>query len=237
MNNEVIVRTESEKARLEAEIAPLEGQFKNIVIKTDADFERVDASVRMVKRLSNDANTIFDPTIKNYYTPYVFWRDIKKAITDRLALLEKQGKAALISYTEQKQKEREEAERKARLEAEEKERKEREKLEKKAEKAADKGDFEKADDLRAQAEVVHVPAAPVAVEAPKVAGSSVRYRWTGECVDLKALAKAVAEGRASINLITPNTKAINDQARASQDTFPIDGIKFTKVADYAASTR
>lgn len=237
MNQEVIVRTENEKARIESEIAPLEAQFKSITIKTDADFERVDASVRMVKRLSNDANTIFDPTIKNYYTPYVFWRDIKKAITDRLAFLEKQGKAALISYTEQKQREREEAERKARLEAEEKERKEREKLEKKAEKAADKGDFEKADELRAQAEVVHVPAAPVAVEPPKVAGSSVRYRWTGECVDLKALAKAIAEGRASVNLITPNVKAINDQARATQDTFPIDGIKFSKVADYAASTR
>lgn len=237
MNNEVIVRTESEKARMESEILPLEAEFNQITIKTDADFERVDARVRMVKRLSKDADTIFDGTIKGYYDPYKFWLGCKKAITDRLATLERQGKNALIAFTEQKERERQEAEWKARLEAEEQERKQKEKLEKQAQKAEDKGNTEKAEDLRAQAEVVHVPAAPVAVEPPKVAGSSIRYRWVGECVDLKALAKAVAEGRASINLIAPNAKAINDQARATQDTFPIDGIKFSKVADMAVSTR
>lgn len=235
---EVVSRAENEQKRMEQEIAPLEAQFKSITVKSDSDFEQVDANVKMVKRLMKDADNIFDPTIQGYYKPYKFWLGVKKAITDRLESLERSGKAALIAYSEAKRIEKEEAERKAAAEAAERERKERERLAKQAEKAEAKGNTEKAEELRAQAEVVHVPAAPVAQDtAPQIKGSSIRYRWTGECVDLKALAKAVAEGRAPLNLIAPNTKAISDQARATQDTFPIDGIKFTKVADYAASTR
>jgi len=239
MTTEVVKnRAEAEKARLEGEIAPLEAQFTGISIKSDADFERVDSDVKMVKRLMKDADTIFDPAIEGYFRPYKFWLGAKKAITDRLGALEKLGKKALTDHIEAKNREREDAERKAAAEAAEKERKEREKLDKRAEKAEASGNVEKAQELRDQAATVHVPAAPVAAQgAPEIKGTTLRYRWTGECVDLLKLAKAVAEGRAPLNLLMANAPAINAQARATRDTFPIDGIKFVAVPDLATSTR
>lgn len=92
---------------------------------------------------------------------------------------------------------------------------------KEAEKASDKA-IERAQ----EAAEVSVVAPTLAPTATRPAGQSFQERWSGECVDLMALVKAVAAGKASIMLIMANGPAINKQATATKNSLPIDGIKW-----------
>lgn len=101
----------------------------------------------------------------------------------------------------------------------------------KAQAAADKAS-EKADERAQQAAEVYVPAPIVAPTAQKPQGLHYQEKWSGECVDLMALVKAVAAGKASIMFLMANGPAINKQATATKNSLPIDGIKWvcTKIA-------
>lgn len=235
---EIDPQVKAAQTGIETRISPLEKRFTAIVIKDDADFEKLDADVKMVKGLIKENAEIFDPVVDKHYRPYVFWRDIRTAIKNRLESLETAGKKALIAYANEKKEKAEAAQRAAQAATDEAARKEAEKLEKKAERAEAKGDVGKAQELRDAAQTVHVPT-PVVQEqaAPQIKGSSIRDNWKGECVDLMKLVKAVAEGRASINLISANNVAINQQAKATKNTFAIDGIRFYNDPSYSASTK
>jgi hypothetical protein len=78
-------------------------------------------------------------------------------------------------------------------------------------------------------EILETPLAmPAVVVQPtfnKLAGVSTSQRWRAEVVDLKALCRAVIEGKASIELIQPNTTALNTLARAMKGTLNIPGVK------------
>lgn len=73
---------------------------------------------------------------------------------------------------------------------------------------------------------------PIPVERPVVpqtfqrtAGVSTRQTWKAEVTDLKALCRAVADGKASIEFIQPNMPALNGLARALKSTMQIPGVR------------
>ena len=69
---------------------------------------------------------------------------------------------------------------------------------------------------------------PSVVAAPtyeKGNGVSTSVRWHAEVVDIKALCLAVAQGRASANLVQPNLPALNGMARAMKQTMNVPGVK------------
>jgi len=73
---------------------------------------------------------------------------------------------------------------------------------------------------------------PVALPTPVVAptfqraqGVSTQERWHAEVTDIKALCKAVGDGRASSELVTANMVALNSMARAMKQTFSIPGCR------------
>lgn len=228
---------EESKSKIEAEIAPLENFAREIKIKTEADFLAVDAKVKLVKRLISDNNTIFEPTIKGYYEPYKFWLGIKNGIGKRLELVESICKRAMVTWNDEQERIRKAAEAKAAAEAAAKTEKKQTDLNAKADAAEAAGETAKADMLRSSAADVFV--APKAVESrvPEVKGTTFKDNWVGEVVDLAALIKAVAEGRAPANLIKADESAINRQAKATKDTFKIDGIRFWNDRTVAVSTR
>ena len=229
--------TEQGKLKIEGEIAPLELYAKAVVIKSEADFLAVDERVKLVKRLSKDNDTIFDPTIKGYYEPYVFWRDIKGAIKKRLEQVESACKKAMVAWNDEQERIRKEKEDQAARDAAAKTDKKVDALNTKADTAEAAGDTAKAEELRDKASSVFV--APKAVEStvPKIGGTVFKDNWVGEVKDLSALVKAVAEGRAPANLIMANEPAINKQAKATKDTFKIDGIRFWNDRTVAVSTK
>jgi colicin import membrane protein len=118
-------------------------------------------------------------------------------------------------------------------EKEEKARKEAAELEKagKSEEAAKaKAEADKAaklaDERAQQAAEIQVVAPVIASTIQKVAGTSVQEKWQAEVVDMLALVKAVAEGKAPLEWLTVNQVAINKQAVATKNSLPFPGIKF-----------
>lgn len=123
----------------------------------------------------------------------------------------------------------------AEAEAAERARKEREKLEAQALKAAEKGKDEKAEALIEQA--ASVVAAPVPALAPvSVSGIAKKMEYSAEVTDLLALVKAVAEGRAPINMLQADMKVLNGLAKSLKESFDgmYPGVRLVKEAKIAA---
>ena len=138
-----------------------------------------------------------------------------------------------------KERERMEAEAAKREEAA---RLEREKAEAKARELEEAGKAERAAALRAQAETratakeadaqaLHLaaatmPAAPVIhMPAPKATGVSSRTIWKHEVTDLRALARAVADGIVPPTAIQPNDSYLGQRARADKEHTHIPGVR------------
>jgi len=68
--------------------------------------------------------------------------------------------------------------------------------------------------------------APVAVvEAPRVEGVSHRENWQARGVDLAATVKAVAEGRAPLELLTYDDRELTRRAKALKASFQAPGVR------------
>lgn len=150
------------------------------------------------------------------------FRPIETAIENNL----KHVDSLIITYTDGQEKLRAEQELKLRRQAEAEEKKKRDALEERARKAAESGKAEKAAELQQKAAEVQVTAPTLAPTFQKPSGLSFRENWSAQVVDIKALAKAVAEGRVSPNFICGNMPVLNAQARATKDSLPVDGVKF-----------
>jgi hypothetical protein len=181
--------------------------------------------------------------------------DFFRAPEEKLVRAESGIKRAMIAYTDEQERIRREEQRKAeeaarrereRLEAiaRETERKAREKAEaerKAAEAAAAAGRAAEAAKLMAKAAATEERAAAKAEEAaqqaamvvapviqreaPKVPGISSRETWHAECVDLRALVKAVHEGRAPLSFLIANDKVLGQQARSLKADLVCDGVR------------
>jgi len=78
-------------------------------------------------------------------------------------------------------------------------------------------------------------AVSVASAMPKVSGVSYRDNFKAHPdVDVKALARAVADGAAPVTFLMPNMTAINQFARATQGAQPVAGVKFVNERIVAA---
>jgi len=75
------------------------------------------------------------------------------------------------------------------------------------------------------AEIITHMAPAVVAAAPKLAGISTSDNWKCEFTDLMALVKAVAEGKASIELLEFNQKEANKRAKALRAEFKVPGIR------------
>lgn len=88
----------------------------------------------------------------------------------------------------------------------------------KIEEAIDRGDETTAEHLMnvpPAIESQHLP--PVVKPPPKLEGTSYRKRWVAECSDIKALCRAIAEGRVSPDLVKLNQTEANRMAGALKE--------------------
>lgn len=74
-------------------------------------------------------------------------------------------------------------------------------------------------------DAVTTPAPMPAVRQRRAAGVSVPKRWKGRVLNMKALAKAVAEGRVPANALKPNESAINQAANAARGDLQWPGVE------------
>jgi len=102
--------------------------------------------------------------------------------------------------------------------------------------AAASGDAEmrqEAEDILAQP--IEAPVVSVARTMPKVQGVTYRDQWKAHPdIDVRKLARAVADGAVPLTFLTPNLTAINQFARATQGAQPVAGVKFFNDRQIAA---
>jgi hypothetical protein len=88
------------------------------------------------------------------------------------------------------------------------------------------------------AQPIEAPVVSVARSVPKVEGISYRDAWKAhDAVDVLALAKEVAAGRAPTTFLVPNMTAINQWARATKGTVQIPGVRVVNDRQVAARVR
>lgn len=56
-------------------------------------------------------------------------------------------------------------------------------------------------------------------------GVSTQQRWKAQVTDIKALCRAIADGKAAVTLVQANMPALNNMARAMRESFNIAGCK------------
>ncbi len=90
--------------------------------------------------------------------------------------------------------------------------------------AENAGEKEEAEEILQ--EPVHIAPVIVPKVVPKIKGGpSFRRVWAAEVRDIKALCRAIAEGKASPNLVTPNMAALNKLATALKETMNVPGVR------------
>jgi len=111
-------------------------------------------------------------------------------------------------------------------------RKEFERLQKRAKTADSTGKTETAEVLREQAE--SIPAPIVVSKVAKVSGISTRTTWYAEVTNKQELVKAIADGRAPLNLVSVNVTTLNKLAIALKQEFRIPGVVAKSKSDITA---
>lgn len=199
---------------------------QNTAIKTQVQYIEAAEFLKSVKALKKEIGDTFDPIIakahlthkeacnqKNkYLKPAV---GAERLINDKMAVWD------------------DEQDRKRRIEQarlDEKNRKEAEKLAERARKAEEKGNTEKAEELKEQAEEKEftVPVAPST--APKVEGLTKKVTWKARVTDIDKLPEEYI-------IKTANMPLLNTIARSVKDTKKIPGVKFYSDKSFSDSGR
>lgn len=220
-------------SKVSEEIAVIENEANEVLVKARGfrvnnqdDYDKASAFIKGVKGLQKKVEDTFKPIVKKAHAVWKEAKEQEKKHFEPLKEAERIVKAAALVWWEAEEAKRQEDERKAREKAAEAERKRIAELEAQAANHEEKGRFDKAEERRQAAQEVYVPPEPVVSGPEKAQGQAIRVTWKAEVTDLKALVRAVAEGRAPSSFIQADLVAINKQARATQDTMKIDGIRF-----------
>ena len=80
---------------------------------------------------------------------------------------------------------------------------------------------------------VYIP--PVATPKAELEGATVKTYWHAEVTDLRALCRAVAEGKAPIACVEPNMTVLNAQARALKKEMAIPGVRAVSTSSMAST--
>lgn len=225
--------TNTQIAELEKEISPIVSEAQALIIKTPDQSIAAQEVLKGIKAKQKRVIEFFEPMKSQAHQA---WKQVcasEGEVLKPLQAAESVLKTKVITYTQEEERRRLEAARKAEAERLEKERREREKLEAQAAKAAAEGRTEKAEALLEKAENVTVlPKVEIQPEI-KAEGTAIRKVWKGEVTDLAVLIKAITEGKAPITLIQANQVAVNNFAKAMKGAVEVPGLRQWEAAEMA----
>lgn len=206
-------------------------------IDTGEDYELAARYLQDLKSLSRALVDQAEPFIKAAHQLHRGLTERRKKLLDPVDRQDKRLRQLLIDYDRKVERERIEAERKAREEAEAQRREQQQRLEDEAQTKADKlaaeGRNDEAEAVLDEAveattmldqEPVYVPSAPAPV---KTQGVARRQNWTYEVTDLPALIKAAAApgGEWLMAYLTVDEKVLGSAARTQKDKAHIPGVR------------
>lgn len=215
-----------QKQTIETEIAPALQRARSIVVKNQDQKAEALSFIKTLKGMKEAIEEKFHPTAnkKKAYELYEDTLETEKAFYGPIDEAVKISNAAVKSFeTEvalQVQRDAQEAEAK-RLEAE---RKERDKLELKAEKAEEKGQVEKAEVYREQAQNVSVT--PRFAPPPP---SVKKLVWKAKVINPLLACRSIGEGLIPFNAVEFKQSSLNELGKIYETMKkPIPGIEFTQ---------
>lgn len=224
------LKTDAAVVALQPEVNKLTEFADTVVITTAAQYEIAAAYLMTIKGLLQkieDARTRITKPLNESL------RETNKQAKEASAPLtaaEAEIKEAMGEYSDEQDRIRREEQAKVDAAA----RVQQDKLQQQAAKALASGKVERAEMLETRASTVVAPV--IQREAPRVSGISTREVWKGQCTDLKALVKAIAEGRAALSLVMANDKVIGAQARNLKAEFVADGVRVWSEKQIAAGS-
>lgn len=221
-----MIQQNTDLSVMKEEINAIVIEAKSFTIKSEEENNKAFVFLVGVKKLINKVHDAFDPVVEAAHNSHKIAVAQRKEQLEPLEQAEKIVKQLGVNYLAEQQRIKEEAERKARAEAEAAERKRKAELEEQAKRHEANGNIAKAEERREMAEQVFIAPRPVVASVIKAEGQSLKEVWSAEVTDLAALVKAVAEGRAPITLVMADQVALNKQAKATKNAFPIPGVKF-----------
>jgi len=223
------LKADAEVVAIQPEVGNLTSFAQSLVIKTAEGYQAAANRLMMIKSMLKKIDDAHSRVKKPILAAGRELDAQKNEASAPLKSAEIQIKRAMSDFTTEQERIR----RIEQAKADEAARKQQEKLQQQAARAAASGKFEKAGQLEQRAATVVAPV--IQIESPKVAGISPRETWHAECVDLKALVKAIAEGRAPLSLVMANDKVLGAQARSLKADFVCDGVRVWSEKSIAAA--
>lgn len=159
--------------------------------------------------------------------------DAEKKLLQPVDLAERTIKSAIGTYESEQRRIEEERQRKIR---EELERQAAEQIESAAVEAESQGAS-----VEEVAAIIEQPLiVPRVAPAPtfqRAAGVSTSQTFAAEVFDIKALCKAIGEGKVPANYVSPNMTALNQRARADRQALSIPGVRAVPVSNVRVGGR
>ena len=195
---------------------------KKVVVKDQVSYEYQAGSLRNIKTQWSEIENKRKELVKPFQLAVKKLNDFFSVPLNQLKTAENLIKQALITYIDLKEKERIEEEMKLRAAAE----KETAKLEKKADRLEEKGQTEKAEEIRLDAKSIPIPV--VAKKVEKIKGVSFKEIWKFEIIDLDKLPR---------KYLLPDLKTLGEIARSTKGKVTIPGVRIYSDKTVAGSTR
>lgn len=205
---------------LELKINPLAERAKAFLILTAEHFQAAGELVKAMKAMRAEIDATFDPIIKAAHLAHKEAIEQKRIKETPLVEAEKILGPRMEQWDREQERLRLEEER--RLQQKAKDEEERRQLEN-ASILHELGEVDEAN--RLLDEPVEVPTVRLERRPMKVGGIGFATRWSAEVVDLMALVKAVAAGRAPIQCLQADMVFLNRQAVAMRDALQYPGVR------------
>jgi len=215
---------------LEKQVPEVSTQAQAITIKNQIGYDKANDFLKAIKGLQVKVRETFRPIIEKAHLAHKEAVNKEKEHLEPLLKAEELVKTKMVDFYQEQERIRQAEQRKLEAEAERK----RQEALKKAEEARENGQEVKADKYENKAAEIVAPTLAPTIDK----GSTViTKRYHAEVVDLMALVKAVASGKAPLSLIEANMPVLNAQARALKETMSYPGVKVIAEQDLSTRTK
>ncbi|MBT9161087.1 MAG: hypothetical protein DDT26_02386 [Dehalococcoidia bacterium] len=188
---------------------------QSMVVRNAADYQSASEVLKAIKSRLKEVEDLRKGMTRPLDAAKAKIMAFFKPVTESLTNAETRTKKSMLVWQAEEEQKRLEEERRLQALA----RREQERLDRLAEERAqrweDKGQLEKAEQIRDSVPVIPVPI--VVREAPKAEGISTRTIWKFRIIDKEAIPH---------EYMIPNEKMLGDFARATKGTIAIPGIEF-----------
>jgi hypothetical protein len=203
-----------------------------LVITSQEGYELAGSYLRGIKELRAEVEAHHRPIIASAFETHKRAVAALRSIDDPLSKAEAIIKPKVAAYDAEQRRIADEARRKAEAEQE---RLQAEWLESRIERAEAAGATAAEVAAIIEQPMIVPQARPAVSNHQPVQGVSVRERYVARVTNIRELCRAIADGRASTELVLPNMPALNKMASAMRTTFTVPGCQV--VRDDSVSVR